>query len=54
MYEQEKYQLNGKGYLVKLPKKRYLQESRPTKYTGIMLLSVPENVRNKVVLDKLG
>ena len=39
------------GYLVKLPKKGDMQECK--NYKGIMLLSVPGKVLNRVILDRL-
>ena len=39
------------GYLVKIPKKGDLQECK--NYTGIMLLSVPGKVLNRIILEIL-
>ena len=39
------------GYLVKIPKKGDLQECR--NYRGIMLLSVPGKVLNRIILERL-
>ena len=39
------------GYLVKLPKKEDMQECN--NYIGLMLLSVPGKVLNRVILDRL-
>ena len=39
------------GYLVKIPQKGGLQECR--NYRGIMLLSVPGKVLNRIILERL-
>ncbi|KAK2176630.1 hypothetical protein NP493_650g00027 [Ridgeia piscesae] len=50
--EQEEIPTEWKeGYLVKLPKKGDMQECK--NYRGIMLLSVPGKVLNRVILDRL-
>ena len=52
IWEQEEIPTEWKeGYLVKLPKKGDMQDCK--NYRGIMLLSVPGKVLNRVILDRL-
>ena len=52
IWEQEEIPTEWKeGYLVKLPKKGDMQDCN--NYRGIMLLSVPGKVLNRVILDRL-
>ena len=52
IWEQEEIPTEWKeGYLVKLPKKGDMQECK--NYRGIMLLSVPGKVLNRIILDRL-
>ena len=52
IWEQEEIPTEWKeGYLVKLPKKDDMQECK--NYIGIMLLSVPGKVLNRITLDRL-
>ncbi|KAK2182861.1 hypothetical protein NP493_333g02107 [Ridgeia piscesae] len=52
IWEQEEIPTEWKeGYLVKLPKKGDMQECKT--YRGIMILSVPGKVLNRVILDRL-
>ena len=52
MWEQEEIPTERKGgYLVKLPKKGDMQDCKT--YRGIMLLSVPGNIINRVIFDRL-
>ena len=50
IWEQEEIPTEWKeGYLVKLPKKGDMQECK--NYRGIMLLSVPGKVLNRIILE---
>ena len=52
IWEQEEIPTEWKeGYLVKLPKKGDMQECK--NYRGVMLLSVPGKVLNRIILDRL-
>ena len=52
IWEQEETPTEWKeGYIVKLPKKGDMQDCK--NYRGIMLLSVPGKVLNRVILDRL-